>query len=130
MESSKLTDKSLEELIKLAQQDLDESTVYNDIDEFIITYNIVNGQQRIPVHAFGELYTKLTNKKFDGKYFEKSVNPEVTILDGQVAIDLKKCKLNADELVRLTFENQKRKEKAKKERIKKKRSGKVSKSES
>jgi hypothetical protein len=125
MESSKLTDKTIEELIALAQRDLDESTVYNDIDEFIINYNIISGSQRIPVRAFGELYTKLTNKKFDGKYFEAMVNPKSGGIDGQVDIDLKNCKLDADELVRLTFENQKRKEKAKKERAKEKGSRKI-----
>lgn len=127
MESSKLTDKTIEELIELARQDLSESTVYNDIDEFIVDYNIIAGSQRIPVRAFGELYTKLTQKKFDGKYFEAIVNPKSGGIDGQVDIDLKSCKLNADELVRLTFENQKRKEKAKKERLKEKGSRKISK---
>lgn len=125
MESSKLTDEEIEDLIKLAQQELDETTVYNDIDEFINNYNIIIGKQRIPVKAFGELYTKLTNKKFDGKYFEKKINPKSKFIDGQVSINLKICKLNADDLMRLTFENQKRKEKAKKQRIKKKGSSKI-----
>jgi hypothetical protein len=117
MESSKLTNEILEQLIELAQKELDEHTVYNDIDEFIVKYNIMEGTQRIPVKVFSELYLKLTNKKFDNDYFEKKINPKVNKVDGQVEIDLKNCTLSADELIRLSFENKKRKEKNKKKRL-------------
>jgi hypothetical protein len=131
MESSKpISD--IEKLIELAKKEFNEETVYNDIDEFIFKYNIVHGKQRFPCIAFEELYYKLTKKIFDRKYFERKVNPGVNVLDGQVEIDLKSCLLNKDELIGLSLENKKRKEKikSKKERVKEKRLSEVSKSKS
>lgn len=124
MESSKPINE-FDELIELAKKDLNEDTAYNDIDEFIFEYKIVSGNNRIPCIAFAEIYYKLTNKKFDRKYFERKVNPRVARLDGQVEVDLQSCLLNKDDLIGLSLEYKKRKEKSKrkKEGSKKKRLG-------